>query len=301
MFYQGAMAGTPWWTPYRGYLHLAPRAIASLETLTPEPALVGSILALLVTVSVAAFMASDRLAAVAPERARWLAAVVFLALPASYELLGSPTYVQWYLAVYLVLGIVAEPARGRWAYIDGITALVAGVTSPIAIFVVPFYWRQPTHRRTGGILSIAALAQVLTLIIAPHDAALRVPARLPEILGLRRCTEPLVGANLLPAAGLVVTVLLIPLVAAALRELPWEVLAAGGLVLAASMATSLETSAELLNGYGAQRYFFVGGSLVAIGVVLGAFRRSVAGMAAPVLAVGLLADYRLAPHPGIGA
>jgi hypothetical protein len=299
VFYQGALDGAPWWTPYRGYEHLAPRVVASLETITGNPALVGSMIALLVTVAVAAFVASDRMADFAPQSTRYVAAIVVLLLPASNELLGSPTYIQWYLALYLLLGLVARPAAGWWAVVDAVVVAIAALTGPFAIFVAPFYWLDRARRRTAVIVSAGAAIQVLTLLLSPRNAPPRIPDQLPEILARRLLIEPISGASLMPGLPILVAVVLVPFVLIALREWPLRVTVCAALILVGSLCLSIETSQELLDPYGAQRYFFLAGALIAIAVILAATHRSIAGLLLPLLAIGIIADFRLPPHPGV--
>ena len=100
---------------YQGYLHLGARMVAIVAAAIPPalaPLLMNSV-TILVTAGVATFIASDRLRSACPDRRLRLAlAIGFVLMPAAQDLSWHLVYLQWSLAFFLLIRVLAdEPDR----------------------------------------------------------------------------------------------------------------------------------------------------------------------------------------------
>jgi hypothetical protein len=281
---------------YNGYLHLVPRVVALLEHAVPWPALLGNTIALAITVAVALFVASDRLEPVFG-RARWFAAGLVLVQPALAELLGSITYAQWWLGLYLLLGAVARAPAGKWRNVDAACLAIASLTGPFSIFAAPLYWLRRDLRPSALLVTAGAAVQLAVFALSPRLGLIHVPDRLPEILLTRGVAESFVGPDLVErvpvfaVAGFAVVAFYL------LRHLPARLVLAVAAIAATSLVLSRETTAELLSLYGAQRYFFLPGLVLGWAALVGLSRRDwFAVVPVGLLLVGVMVDFRLAPH-----
>ena len=138
---------------YAGYLHIVPRVVGGARDgpcRRPTRRCVGNVIALGVVALLAAFIASNRLSNVLPDRrTRIVLAALLLLLPGSWETLGSITLVQWYVAIYLVAGRdrraaerVAHSRRSRATLVAG-----ACLTGPFSILFAPLFWARALVRR----------------------------------------------------------------------------------------------------------------------------------------------------------
>lgn len=281
---------------YNGYLHLVPRLVALAEHGVPWSALLGNSIALGITVAVALFVASDRLTPVMG-RARWLAGGFVLVQPALDELLGSNTYANWWLGVYLLLGAFAVPASGQWRLVDRLCLALASLSGPFAIFAAPMYWFRRELRTSALIVSAGAAAQLVILLASPRIGLLHVPDEAPLILLSRSIVEPFIGPRMVDQVPLGLAILFAPVALYTLRHLPVRLTLAVAVILVISLLLSGETTAELLGPYGAQRYFFLPGLLLGLASLIALTRRDwMAIVPAGLLLVGVLSDFRLAPH-----
>jgi hypothetical protein len=187
VFFLGTWFGNPLDVlarPYNGYLHLVPRAVGLLERAVPiqwAPA-IGNVVALMVVALIAGFLASDRMAPLLPDRrARLAVAAGFVLLPASQETLGSITFIQAYLVVFLVaVGLAATTRTRGWQAVEAIAVAAAALSSPIAILVAPIHWvRVRRFGRgalgsavmvtAGGAVQLAVLVASRPPAVAPAD------------------------------------------------------------------------------------------------------------------------------------
>lgn len=298
VFFVGTFFGSPLEAllrPYAGYLHLVPRLVGFAERLAPISwaPFVGNAIALLITACVAAYVASDRLADAVPDRRlRWAIGALILLLPASTETLGSITYVQWYLGIYLVAASLATPPATAWQRLaDRATLIVTGLTGPLSIFLAPLYWARVWLRRdrdswwlAACVTAAAAMQAFVYLVIGPQ-----VHTPLPDLIdalrvaGTRMVAEPLLGplwslwlirlhlpfwvgvAGICALAGMLVAVA---------RRLPrWSglwLLYAWAVIGAAGIWRSMQFGLRgVLEPGIAERYFLVPGATVGILVLAG--------------------------------
>ncbi len=148
--------------PYQGYFHFIPRVIAASARLIADPAGWPSIYnvgALLVAVGVVCRMASPRL--VLPHKP-WL--ILALALvPHTGEVLFNITNVQWIAAFFLIVQLfISAPVTLLQTVGDIVLIVVAGLTGPFAVLLLPFFiwraWCEPGRGRAAIITVIACAA-----------------------------------------------------------------------------------------------------------------------------------------------
>jgi hypothetical protein len=332
IFFLGAYFGNPieaLLRPYQNYLHVIPRLAAVLEHAAPVAVapVISNFLALVVSALVAAFIASDRLRSVIPDRRlRWLLALVLLLLPATQELLGSITYAQWYLALFLLAMSVADDGTSRQQFVDRILVGLACLTGPFGLLFMPLYWWRAWMRRDrssawlAGIVTFAAACQLIVIAVTAHRDSTVTLESLPtvlQILATRLAIEPVFGARLAALIGGpsvpeiardVAAALLLAAVAVSATGLPRSqlvrILYATAAVLVAAAIGLQDPLGALLSPYGAQRYFFIPGAIIALVVVAAAaathgWRRGIAFGLVLCLSVGVVVDLRLGPRPDL--
>jgi hypothetical protein len=257
--------------------------------------LLGNVIALAVTAGVGTFVAGERMVRLIPDwRLRLFAGTFAVAQPAIGELLGSITYIQWWLGLLLLL-LAYSAGRPRWPELA--VGALASVTGPFAFFAAPLHWLRSERRAFAAILTIGAAVQLVTMLFAPRGVEPHIPGELPTIFARRLVLEPLLGQGLAGFLPPVVALAVGPCVFVALRALPKMLLLASAAVLVASLALSAETASQLLDPGGAQRYFFIPGYLVGLGTCIAIGRGDrLAWPTAALLVAGVLFDLRLPPH-----
>lgn len=127
--------------PASGYLHTFPRLVAGLSLLLPlELApLVFNLAAFAVQLLPACYLLSRRLCCVIPSFfARAAAALLCIAVPASFETHANLTNAHWHLALAAVCILVAAPAVGTAARaLETLAVLLFSVTGPFSILFLP--------------------------------------------------------------------------------------------------------------------------------------------------------------------
>jgi len=144
LFFQEAFNQGFWPTilqPAAGYLHSFPRLVAGLSLLFPmeQAPLVFNLAAFVVQLIPALYLLSRRMARLIPSfSARAVAALLYIALPASWETHVNLTNSHWHLALMAVCILVALPATDpRVRALE--TSLVAlfSLTGPFSILFLP--------------------------------------------------------------------------------------------------------------------------------------------------------------------
>ncbi|HEY5433775.1 MAG TPA: hypothetical protein VIK13_00955 [Candidatus Limnocylindrales bacterium] len=331
VFFLGTWFGSPLdvlLRPYNGYLHLVPRTVGLLERLVPiqsAPAL-GNFIALLIVALIAGFLASDRLAPLLPDRrARLAAAVGFLLLPASQETLGSITFIQAYLVVFLVaVGFASTPRTRTWRAVETLAVAVSALSTPIAIMLVPLHWvrvRRFGRAALGPAIALTAAAAVQLAVLAASRPPAVAPADLllfAQASILHLVVEPFGGATwtrltidaALPGwVGITAAIVIVGLFAISLtaidRRVALALLGTTWAVGVLGIVRSSDASGWLLDPFLLQRYFVPAGWAAVVIMASGLFARSTAiRRAALALAVcfvaGATADLRLPARPDLG-
>jgi hypothetical protein len=307
---------TVFW-PYAGTLVLLQRLIVQVEVLVPptDAPLVGNAVALVATALVAAFLASPRMSGILQDwRWRVLLGLLFVLVPAAARLLGTLSNIQWTTSVYLIAMLVATrptSTLGRWG--DAIGIMVAGLTGPGAILLLPLYalraWCTPWARWHLFVLAMAALVQVVVYMLA-----LRMPPAgtdfglVPEVMVIRNVLVPLGGMyGLVRLSGaLALGVAALGAVVVAVHALPRPILLGAAYIaiafpLAGIRATETATVDLLADPVVGERYFFLTGVVLIALIVMALSRRQYWAIpAALILAVGVAADFRIPPAPAVG-
>lgn len=329
IFFLGTYFGNPLMTifrPYQGYIHLIPRLIALLERAVPVASapLVGNLAALLVVAAIAAYISSNRLADLVPSQiGRWLIAFLLIVVPGSFESLGSSTYIQWYLAVYLIIAAMARRPSSRFEKIgDAVTLVVAALTGPFGLLVAPLYVARfirdrdrPAAWRAAAVV-VPALLQAVVLIASPRAPAIAWvnPVDVLTVIGLRAVILPLVGTNEVStltadgyslafaavAATLAAEALLLMALWLPNRRWALTLLYGFGVSLAASLKGSTDDLSNLLSASSSQRYFLIPGIMIVLLlgsalVSLRSWRWFVAASLSAVLVCGIVNDFALRP------
>ena len=226
----------PLLTPHAGYLQLFPRlsfAVAAVLPLQAVPAFAVWV-GLLLRAALPAFVFSSRFSWI-DWRAKVAVTAYFLLMPNLAEVHANIQNTSWYLGLYLLAVVLADPPRSRrWHFHDWVVLLIAGTTGPLVLFLLPcLALRTLAQRGTPAVrLSFAAVALALStlqlillllsdmtagaLSLAGTDAvtALQIfasrvalgfltPARWSTVLGAQTIALPVVAA----AAAIIVAVL----------------------------------------------------------------------------------------------
>jgi len=151
--------------PHTGYLQTISRltfGVASFLPIQWVPLFANSV-GLLVRGALVAFFLSPRFSWV-DWRAKVAITAYYLLMPNITEVHANITNTQWYLGLYLLLVVLAEPAEGRaWKVHDFVVLLVAGLSGPFIAFALPCFvirdiWPNLSTRRYR-----AAVGAALTL------------------------------------------------------------------------------------------------------------------------------------------
>lgn len=193
--------------PHTGYLQTISRLIGLLAQpvpLTWAP-FVFATTALAVQAAVATYVLSPRLTPAWPSlRGRALFALLYVALPNSWEVYGNVTNIHWHLGLLAFLVLVSAPAAtwgGRvW---DSAVLLLSGVSGPFCIFLLPIaLWeiharRDRTTLWRGGLIAAAVCTQAGFLLSASLDARPSVPLQAgPRMLARIVSMQVVLGAVL---------------------------------------------------------------------------------------------------------
>ena len=141
--------------PWVGYLQTSSRLVALLVQPFPlawAPTLFAAA-GLVVQILPAVFLVSSRMDRVWPSLwARFALALVYIALPNSYELYVTLTNAQWHLATLAFLVLVSDPPE-HWTgrAFDGTVLIISGLSGPFCLFLLPVAcWQMLGERsRTG--------------------------------------------------------------------------------------------------------------------------------------------------------
>lgn len=161
--------------PFGGYLQLFPRAVFDLATLLPIGAVPAFAvwIALAVRAALTAFLFSSRFSWI-DWRAKVALSAYFLLMPNLADVHANITNTHWYLGLYLLAVIVADPPRVLpWKIHDWLVLVGAGLTGPMVILLAPaliirlIAQRQgPAARRTfAGVGLALALLQLVLLAV----------------------------------------------------------------------------------------------------------------------------------------
>jgi hypothetical protein len=315
-------------TPYAGYLGFVQRLVGFLERVGPVSLapLVGNALALLIVALIATYVVSDRLSGLIPSaRVRIAVALYLVLLPTTGMTLGSITFIQFYLAIFLVAVAVSDPPRTvLQAGATYVAVGAAAATGPFGLILAPLFAGRLAVRRDRESLALVvaigliAAVQAVTLVTVGRPTAAPPttnPLDILQILAGHAATLLYGGRPIAKAVESGVPVLWIELLGTAtlvlaaihLIRLPGRWLLVAGYVAAAIIApvfiTGSDDTALLLDPLSASRYFVAPGALLGGSLIVALSRRPrhLLGVAmAAILAVGIVGDLRLKPYPDLG-
>jgi len=332
VFYIATFFDDPWSVttrPYAGYLHLAPRlgAWATRLVSVPDAPLLANLLALALSVVVGAYVASGRTAGWLPNRwARTAGALFVVLVPGSAETLGSLTYIQWYLAVWLAVWLVSSRPAGPWALaLDSIMVTVAALSGPFVVLLAPCLIAKLVgchgkDRLAPFLGLVGAGVQIGVLITADRHglAGMPGPGDVLQVVAYRGLLASAAGPTIATIAsrmdlgiafGVGAAFSLAVLLAVAVWGIPRGVLlplvwSAGASLAGAIAAQTAGPSAIMTDAFGGQRYFLVPATIYGLAVISGVAVRSrrarmTARVLVAILVVGVVVDFRLAPQPDL--
>jgi hypothetical protein len=278
-------------TPYSGYFLLVPRLVAWASLLAPLrwAPLIFALAALVIQVTPVVYWLSVRCTACIPDlRLRILLAILWVALPVSWETTLRLYDAEWHLNMLAFLVVVAaSPARTRrTAAVDAVLVGLAVLTAPAVALLLPLglvrWWREgrlnlkwDVSRIPLLVLALGALTQAAGYVLVGRHTRVQAPigatpdriARmavnhvfLPDVIGGRLTFFVQVAHSPTPLLIVLLAVCgTIPLIAALWRgPLPLRLLILYGLGIAA-LALSFPTTTGIwlaapLEG---DRYFIV--------------------------------------------
>lgn len=127
--------------PNVGYLSMIPRLASALALLFPllYAPLIFNILAILLQASPAVFLFSGRFDEIIPSRSvKLLLALLYVALPNSYEVNATITNSQWHVGVLACMIVAAAIPKSVGAKIfDVVILLLGGLSGPFCVALVP--------------------------------------------------------------------------------------------------------------------------------------------------------------------
>lgn len=325
--------------PNRGYFYAVPMLGACLGMLLPllyAPLMMNGI-AIVIMAAPAVVVCSSRFAAAVPPLwGRAAIALLYIALPNTWGLIGSAITSQWYHGALGLAIVLATPSeRVAWRIFDVVALLLLGLSGPIALFLVPVialkWWMQRESWMIPlfGIAAVTSAIQVVSTILREPSSTIPVEIGATPIaflklmavrilyavtLGEARTLEIVTGEPSLwtntatvALAGLVV----LSVLAVAAWKGPLElklVLVFTVLITAGSLAGPMPLAYtqpywEVLARPGAgNRYFFFPVLALLIALLWAATRpllvARIAGIAALAVACigGIRLDWREAPH-----
>ncbi|MBI4921081.1 MAG: hypothetical protein HY834_04980 [Devosia nanyangense] len=182
-----------WWATllraHGGYLQLFPRVVFDVATLLPLQLtpLFGVWVALLVRAAIPAFLFSSRFSWI-DWRAKVGITAYYLLMPNLVEVHANIGNTHWYLGLYVLAVILADPPRTlAWKAHDWAVLLVAGTSGPLVVFALPllalraFAQRHTAAARPAFLGAALALAVLQLGLLGSGAGAWRV-ARL-DLLG----------------------------------------------------------------------------------------------------------------------
>jgi hypothetical protein len=170
VFLQGALDDNHprvWLQSYAGYMHLAPRVLATVAANLPVewvPLVMSGGAALAVScLAFAVFRFSETRVPGRPERLAL--AVCMVALPsAGMEAANSAANIHWYLLYALAWVAVCRPEGRRLTVASSLVAFTAAASNPFAALALPFIgWRVARERRGPDVARLGSLTAGVAL------------------------------------------------------------------------------------------------------------------------------------------
>jgi hypothetical protein len=267
----------PWWAaltaPHTGYVNLVANGSTLLAWhLVPlgEVPWVTAGIALVVQCLPALLLATSGFAWVRRPAALALALLLMALVPMSEEVWLNSITSQFHLMLSLALVLAIPPRPGASTWLRGLVLVLAPLSAPGAVFLVPLFWlraawdRSAARLRQAVLLTLCAAVQTTVVLLHPEPGrALRLdPALLLSVIYLKQMVLPLLGPQMARAQSEAVGMAL------AAGHLPWRALLGVPLLFLAGFATAaalrLREAAWMLLAAGAMA---IGGYAAAFGEV----------------------------------
>jgi hypothetical protein len=159
--------------PSSGYLHSFPRLVAGFSLLFPmeQAPLIFNLAAFVVQLLPALYLLSPRMTDIIPSfPARVLAALLYIALPASYETHVNLTNSHWYLALTALCILVAEQSGNpRVRGLEILMVAVFSLTGPFSILFLPLL----APRLLGALRGALPIRRQLVPVVVAAGAAIQ--------------------------------------------------------------------------------------------------------------------------------
>jgi len=311
-------------SPRDGYFQTISRIVFGMAQAIPieHVPLFANAIGLVIRAALVGFLFSDRFGWV-PWPARIALVTYYLLMPRIEEVHANVTNAHWYLALYALMVVIADPPQGRAGRFHDYAAMaIAGLSGPFILLLVPCLairlLRDSEHRpyvlRLAALAAILAAIQVAAILKTVGDTRAPAPLGATVELLVRIVGSRLVAGTILPrgAPDLLSNALLVALAAAvgiaAIRAGGWRAACLAlfaVLQLAAALASpmmSVDQPQWPLFLVGGDRYFVIPRLiLVALAVYavsrLRMGRRTLAAMSV-ILVLAMLPGFRLRPVPG---
>src|SRR3569833_228681 len=158
--------------PYAGYLEIFPRAVYGLATALPLrlAPLFGVWAALLIRAARPAFLFSSRFSWI-DWRSKVAITAFYLLMPNLAEVHANVTNTQWYLGLYLLAVVVADPPRRLgWRVHDWIVLIISATTGPAAVLSIPvlvfrYFGQRGTPQARPAFFGAAEALEVVQNVI----------------------------------------------------------------------------------------------------------------------------------------
>lgn len=196
--------------PESGYLQTISRlsaAVAQFFPLVWAPSIF-NLIAIVIKILPVNLIASVRFSQLIPcLHTRLFLALLYLALPNSYEIHANITNAHWYLAILACLVVLATPSSQLvWQAFDISVILLSGLSGPFSLILAPiaalFWWLR--RRRWSFILliglSATALVQAIAILLTWDNRIRTTLGATPELFAKILAAQVFLGA-LLGAKG----------------------------------------------------------------------------------------------------
>jgi hypothetical protein len=221
--------------------------------------------------------------------------------------MGSPTFLHFFLAIGLAIGLFAE----RVGRIGRLGLAFCSIAGPFGILMTPLYavrWflvRDRDSAWRAASVAIPAMAQVVTLLTVGHrpDVARNTSVLDGLSITASHLSTMILGSRIENAARLVplwvgaavaaaITILLMLVLIRLPRTVAGVIVYLVVVTVVATMVAGTTDAASLLGPQSAARYFFAVGAVVAGAVLFGAARGSrAAAILVCLVALGWAGDF----------
>ena len=191
--------------PSVGYFQTISRLTASVAQFFPlaSAPLIFNLTAIVIKILPVNLIASSRFSLLIPSLStRLFLALLYLALPNSFEVHANITNAQWYLAIAACMVVLATPSRCfLWCAFDIGVVLISALSGPFAVLLTPLaallWWlrRQRWLFILLSCLSTGAVIQVVAILLTAYNNRPKTPlGATPELFAKIIAGQVFLGA-----------------------------------------------------------------------------------------------------------